>query len=295
MKRKRYKKWLTMEKKHTIEGYLFILPWILGFLCFFAFPFFQSVQLSFSNITKITGFEMQWIGLENYAKAFVWDVAFVPYLNQAITSTVFNMPLNLVFSLFIAMLVNRSIRFRGFFRGAFFLPVLLGSGFVLQQLLGIGVDQQATEVARGIVMPDEVLMYLGPNVINYVNSFMSRITIVFWSSGVQIIIFLAGLQSIPVALYEAAKCDGATVWESFWKITLPMMLPVILLNSIYTLVDSFTSSTNRVIEYMMFLKADINNYEYVAAIGMIYFIFVFLLIAIIFGLSRKSIYNLSER
>lgn len=238
---------------------------------------------------------MEWIGLDNYAKAFVWDVAFVPYLNQAITNTIINLPLNLVFSLFIAILVNRNIRFRGFFRGTFFLPVLLGSGFVLQQLLGIGVDQQATEVARGIVMPDEVLMYLGPNVVSYVNSFLSRITVTFWSSGVQIIIFLAGLQSIPAALYEAAKCDGATVWENFWKITLPMMAPVILLNAIYTMVDSFTSSTNRVVEYLVFLKGDIYNYEYVAAIGMIYFIFVFLLVAVIFGLSRRTISNLSER
>jgi len=287
------KKRLTIEQKHVLEGYLFILPWMIGFLCFFIFPFFQSVRLSFSKITKVTGFEMDWIGISNYAKAFVWDIRFVPLLINAITDTVINMPLTLVFSLFIAMLVNRDIKFRGFFRGAFFLPVLLGAGFVLKQLLGMGIEEQATEVARGVVMPDDVLMYLGSNAAKFVNGFMNRITIVFWMSGVQIIIFLAGLQSIPGSLYEASKCDGATVWENFWKITLPMISPVILLNAIYTLVDSFTASTNDVIEYILYLKADVKNYEYSAAIGMIYFVFVFLLVAIVYGVSKKSVYSSS--
>jgi ABC-type sugar transport system permease subunit len=261
------RKQLTMKQKHVLEGYLFILPWIVGALLFFILPFFQSVQLSFSKITKISGFEMEWIGIDNYAKAFVWDIRFVPLLITAITDTIINTPLTLIFSLFIAILVNRDIKFRGFFRGIFFLPVLLGAGFVLKQLLGMGVESQAMEIARGIIMPEEVLMYLGSNVAKYVNDFMNRITVVFWKSGVQVIIFLAGLQSIPGSLYEAAKCDGATLWENFWKITLPIMSPIILLNSIYTLVDSFTSSTNSVIEYILQIKVKIQNYEYAAAIG----------------------------
>ncbi len=224
------RKQLTMKQKHVLEGYLFILPWIVGALLFFILPFFQSVQLSFSKITKISGFEMEWIGIDNYAKAFVWDIRFVPLLITAITDTIINTPLTLIFSLFIAILVNRDIKFRGFFRGIFFLPVLLGAGFVLKQLLGMGVESQAMEIARGIIMPEEVLMYLGSNVAKYVNDFMNRITVVFWKSGVQVIIFLAGLQSIPGSLYEAAKCDGATLWENFWKITLPIMSPIILLN-----------------------------------------------------------------
>lgn len=289
------RKQLTMKQKHVLEGYLFILPWIVGVLLFFILPFFQSVQLSFSKITKISGFEMEWIGIDNYAKAFVWDIRFVPLLITAITDTIINTPLTLIFSLFIAILVNRDIKFRGFFRGIFFLPVLLGTGFVLKQLLGMGVESQAMEIARGIIMPEEVLMYLGSNVAKYVNNFMNRITVVFWKSGVQIIIFLAGLQSIPGSLYEAAKCDGATLWENFWKITLPIMSPIILLNSIYTLVDSFTSSTNSVIEYILQIKVKIQNYEYAAAIGMIYFVLIFLMIIIIYGLSKRSEFNTLEK
>jgi len=295
MKQKAGKRRLTIDQKHVLEGYLFILPWMIGFLFFFIFPFFQSVQLSFSKINKVTGFEMDWIGIGNYAKAFVWDIRFVPLLINAIKDTITNMPLTLVFSLFIAILVNRDIKFRGFFRSTFFLPVLLGAGFVLKQLLGMGVEEQAMEVARGIVMPDDVLKYLGPSVEKYVNGFMNQITVVFWKSGVQVVIFLAGLQSIPGSLYEASKCDGATVWENFWKITLPMMSPVILLNAIYTLVDSFTASTNSVIEYILELKQDVTNYEYAAAIGMIYFVFIFLLVVAVYVLSKRSLYNSLEK
>ncbi|HOJ10300.1 MAG TPA: sugar ABC transporter permease [Clostridiales bacterium] len=295
MKQKPYKKPLTMKQKHVLEGYLFIVPWIIGFSIFFALAFFKSLQLSLSKITKVSGFELEWIGGANYIRAFVWDTTFIPKLIDVLGDIVINTPLTLIFSLFIAMLVNRDIKFRGFFRGTFFLPVLLGTGFVLKQLLGMGVEQQATEVARRIVMPDEILMYLGPNVAGFVDNFMSRITLIFWNSGVQIIIFLAGLQSIPGSLYEASKCDGATVWENFWKITLPMMSPVILLNAIYTLVDSFASSTNPILEYMLGLKVSISQYEYAAALGMIYFMFVFLLVAVVYGVFKRYTYNSFEK
>lgn len=286
---------MTIRQRHILEGFLFVLPWILGFFLFFAVPFLQSIQLSFSKITKVSGFEMQWIGWANYMRAFVWDVKFVPLLIRSITDTIVNTPLTIVFSLFIAMLINRDIRFRGFFRGSFFLPVLLGTGFVLKQLLGMGVEEQAMEVARGIVMPEEVMRYLGPTVAGYINGFMSRITIIFWRSGVQVVILLAGLQSIPGTLYEASKCDGATVWENFWKITLPMMSPVILLCTIYTLVDSFTSSTNPIVEYILGIKTDVTNYEYASALGVIYFMLVFVLIAIVYAISKRAVFNSAEK
>lgn len=295
MKPKPYIRRLTMKQKHVLEAYLFIMPWIIGFLLFFTLPFFQSLRLSLSKITKVSGFEMEWVGGVNYLRAFVWDVTFVPKLIKVLSDIIVNTPMTLVFSLFIAMLVNRDIKFRGFFRGTFFLPVLLGTGFVLKQLLGMGVEAQATAVARGIVMPDEILMYLGPTVAGFIDGFMNRITLIFWNSGVQIIIFLAGLQGIPSSLYEASRCDGATVWENFWKITLPMISPVILLNVIYTLVDSFASSTNPILEYILGLKIDIYQYEYAAAIGMIYFVFVFLLVAFVYGIFKRYTYNSFEK
>jgi ABC-type sugar transport system permease subunit len=286
---------LTMSQRHTLEGFLFISPWILGFIILFTVPFFESVKLSLSKITKVSGFEMKFIGGANYVKAFVWDINFVPMLIDSIVDTVINTPLTVVFSLFIAILISREIKFRGFFRGSFFLPVLLGTGFVLEQLLGMQVEQQATEVARGIVMPEQVLMYLGPTVAKFAGEFLSRITLIFWQSGVQIIIFLAGLQSIPSSFYEAAKCDGATVWEQFWKITLPMLAPVILLNTVYTLVDSFTSSTNPIVKYILTLKTSITNYEYAAALGVIYFAFIFILNTIVYFASRKAAHSPSEK
>jgi len=139
------------------------------------------------------------------------------------------------------------------------------------------------------------MRYLGPTVAGYINGFMSRITIIFWRSGVQVVILLAGLQSIPGTLYEASKCDGATVWENFWKITLPMMSPVILLCTIYTLVDSFTSSTNPIVEYILGIKTDVTNYEYASALGVIYFMLVFVLIAIVYAISKRAVFNSAEK
>lgn len=286
---------LNMRQKRALEGFLFISPWILGFLIFFTIPFFQSVRLSFSKITKIAGFQMEWAGMGNYTRAFVWDIKFIPLLIQTSVDAVVDTPLTIVFSLFIAILINKDIRFRGFFRASFFLPVLLGTGFVMKQLLGMDVEQQATEVARGIVMPEEILLYLGPAAAAFVNGFISRITIIFWKSGVQVIIFLAGLQGIPESMYEAARCDGAKSWEMFWKITLPMISPVILLNAVYTLVDSFTASTNPIVEYILSLKTNIVNYEYATAMGMIYFVSIFALIALTYAIFKKAAKHAYEK
>jgi len=285
---------LTMNQKTKLEGYFFILPWLIGFIAFFAMPFFKSIQLSFSKITKIAGFEMEWIGWQHYAKAFTWDVYFVPMFINTMRNTLITIPLTVVFSLFIAILINRNIKFKGFFRGAFFIPVLLGTGFVMKQLLGMNVQNQAIEVAMGIVMPDEILNYLGPDIAAYVTEFMYRITLIFWRSGVQVVLFLAGLQSIPNSMYEAARCDAATEWEMLWKITLPMITPVISLNCIYTLIDSFTDVNNPIVDYILDMGFKSVQYEYAAAMSWIYLLFVFIVVILIFVIFRRFSYDSKE-
>ncbi|MBT3272923.1 MAG: sugar ABC transporter permease, partial [Spirochaetales bacterium] len=156
MKRQRT---FTIERRKTAEAFFFLTPWFIGAAMFFILPILQSVRLSFSEITTFVGFKMRFIGLANYARAFIWDIEFLPMFVEVVSQTLINMPLILVFSLFIALLLNRDIRFKGFFRASFFLPVLLGTGFVMQQLLGQRVDEQASEIARGILMPKQVLLY----------------------------------------------------------------------------------------------------------------------------------------
>jgi ABC-type sugar transport system permease subunit len=282
---------LSMRGRRIRDGYLFVLPWIIGCIFFFAGPILLSIRLSFSTLVKVTGFQMKWLGLGNYMRAFVYDVDFIPMFLEVVKNMFINTPLIVIFSLFIAMLLNRDIRLRGLFRVVFFFPVLLGAGYVMQQLLGYGVDQESMEVARGMLLPKEVLIYFGPRVSGLIQLFMDRFTIILWKSGVQILLFLSGLQGISPSLYEAARCDSATEWEMFWKITLPMVSPVILLNVVYTIIDSFTDSANPIIDFIHQTAFEKTQFEYAAAVGWIYFIFILLVLGMTFGIMKRYIYR----
>jgi len=286
---------ISMDLQHTLQGYVLISPFMLGFIMFFAFPIATSFRLSFSTLEKLSGFEMKWLGFDNYLRAFVWDLNFIPMFIQVVKNTFINTPLIIVFSLIIAIMVNKKIRFRTFFRAVFFLPFLLGTGYIMQQLLGVGVDEKAMSLARGILMPEELLRYMGPGVVNTVNEFFSRITMVLWKSGVQILLFLSALQTIPESLYESSKCDGATEWEMFWMITLPMVTPVILLNIVYTIIDSFTDITNPIVQYMNELGFTGHQFPYAAAIGWIYFAFIMLVIFLVFMFMKRFIRNVTAK
>ncbi len=277
------KKFLTMKRRRGLEALMFLSPWIIGTCAFFINAIVSSIRLSFSEIVQLKGFVMEWVGIENYEYIFVYDINFMPTFLSVVVDTLINTPLTLVFSLIIAMLINRPVFGRGFFRTCFFIPVLLGSGYVMAQLLQIDATGS---VGVGIALPPLLQNMLGHTLSAAVQPFLDRITLILWKSGVQIILFLAGLQSISSTLYEAAKCDGATQWEMFWKITLPMISPIILLNFVYTLVTYFTSSDNKLVEYV--LKQVFTNTQFArgAAMGWVYFGFVFLLCGVVFGVLK---------
>ncbi|NLM49966.1 MAG: sugar ABC transporter permease [Clostridiaceae bacterium] len=288
------KKGLNMQQRHIFEGFVFVSPWIIGSIFLFFVPMIQSIRLSFSEITKLAGFQMRWAGLANYKKLFITDVNFLPRLEESVVNTLVNTPIIIIFSLIIAIMINKDIKGRAFFRGAFFLPVLLGSGYIMKQLVGEGVVDEATSVATQFISPDGVLSYLGPQIVQMLNDLLLRITQIFWKSGVQIVLFLAGLQGISPSLYESSKCDGATEWEMFWKITLPLISPVILLNFVYTLIDSFTDQNNPIVAYILDQSKN-QQYAYGAAMGWIYFIFVFTLAMIVFAVMKRFTINIGER
>ncbi|MCY9664302.1 sugar ABC transporter permease [Paenibacillus alginolyticus] len=284
---------IGLERKKMLAGYVYISPWLVGFLLFMVFPLVYSLWLSFHDVEGVGSFQLKYVGWLNFKHAFVLDPQFVPLFVSVIQDTVINTPLIIVFSLFIAILLNHRIRGRAFFRAAFFLPVLIGSGMVLQQLLYAGVGQKT--LVNGIGLPESAFIYMGPAFSQFVFDLLSRLTLIFWKTGVQILLFLAGLQGISPSLYESSKCDGATEWEMFWKITLPLVSPVILLNLVYTLVDSFTDVTNRIMLYIRdigFVKIELG---YAAALGWIYFALVFVIIVIIFAASRRFIFYSGER
>ncbi len=286
---KQKRKFLTMERRRVVEAYMFISPWIIGTAIFFVNAIISSIKLSFSDIVQLKGFVMEYVGLANYEHIFMFDINFMPTFIEVVVDTLINTPLTLVFSLIIAMLINREAPGRGFFRTTFFLPVLLGSGYVMEQLLQIDATGA---VGVGITLPGMFQGLLGSTFAPLVQTVLDRITVILWKSGVQIILFLAGLQGISGSLYEAAKCDGATQWEVFWKITLPMISPIILLNFVYTMVTYFAAGDNALVKYIIKSVFTDKQFARGAAMGWVYFAFAFVMCGVVFavaaGLSKKE-------
>ena len=296
---------LSLRKQQAVWGYVFVSPWILGLALLFAWPLGRSLLLSFQRITDMFDLKTEWAGLVNYREALVEDVRFVPALLTTLQDLAINLPMVIVFSLGMATLLARIRRGQGFMRGVFFLPVVIGSAAVIQQLMGAGgggalLGGSLQTLVTGLgASAGEGQGFLAP-----LQVVVSRLTLIIWHTGVQILFFIAGLNSIPPSMYEAAQVDGATAWESFWKITLPLLSPIILLAAIYTLVDSFTDPLNAVVSYIFEVTINLNagvftssglRLTYGAALGWLYFVPVFVLIVLLQRLSRGLVFYSGER
>ena len=273
-------KQLSMRSKNSLTGLLFISPWIIGFLLFTAYPLFYSLYLSFQKVRITTeGIQTTFVKLDNFKDAFTVDALFTQKLLTFVQELVLSVPIIIVFSLIIAILLNQPIRFRNFFRMIFFLPVIIASGPVINELISQGVTSIPSikdyAIFETMLSADSlfssVLLYL-----------MDNLIIILWFSGVQFLIFLAALQKIDTQVYEAAKIDGASNWECFWKVTLPSIFPMIVVNTVYTIVTFSIFSLNPVIEHIQTNMFQINTgFGYASALSWIYF----LLIAVALGIS----------
>ncbi len=274
---------MDLNARNSLKGLVFVSPFIVGIIAFFVYPICLSIRLSVAESVAIVGMQVQGFTVDNFVRAFVVDTTFLPTFATAVKQTLTQFPLTIVLSLIIAVLLNRDIKCRGLFRVIFFIPFLLGSGEVMQQLLNQGVDRTVLNVMDGRLIPYNVLSYFGDTVMEVVQNVMGVLVTVLWGSGVQILLFLSGLQGISPSLYEAAKIDGATEWEIFWKVTIPMISPMMLLNIVYTVVNSFTNISNPLLEYIQGYGFDKAEFAYGAAMGWIYFAFIGVLVGIIFA------------
>jgi len=280
-------KQLSIEKKKKIEGLVLVSPFILGVLLFFVYPLFTTIRLSFGELDRIEGFHIRWAGFKNYIEILTVDHNFVPMFLQVIKNVFTQVPLIIVFSLIMAILVNKDIRGRGFFRAAFFMPFLLGSGIVFEQIVAMGAINQFLTV-ESIGISQDTIASLGSQAVTLINTFFQVITTVLWNTGVQTLLFLSALQGISESLYESAKVDGANAWEVFWKITLPMVKPIMLVNIIYSLCNSFTDISNPIIKYTQQRAFVDLKYPESAAIGVLYLLFVLLLVGLVFLILGKK-------
>lgn len=298
---KRRSKYEGLQKRKAVAGYLFILPFIIGFLAFMVKPFFQSLYMSLCDVqVGPNGFTNVYWGVKNFVEAFTVDLTFTRLLTEELSRMAINVPAIIVFSFFAALLLNQEFKGRAFVRGVFFLPVILSSGVIL----GVEYDNPIMAEMRDVIemnggnaisITDTIKEVLntsgvGNSVFKVVFDIIDGIYDVVLASGIQIIIFLSGLQTISKSMYEAASIEGCTSWESLWKITFPMISPLLLVNLVYTIVDFCMRTDNQVIKKIQDIMLAKLSYGPASAMAWIYFGIVMAIIGVTSFILSKVVY-----
>ena len=252
------KKAKTFESRRGRYGYLFTLPFIIGSAFFIIYPIILSIAFSFSRVSNDSvGYTLNYTGLANYKYMLFSDAEYNKTVTSTIKEMLLNVPVVAIFSFFIASLLNQEFKGRGFARSVLFLPLIVSSSAVMRLLakedIASSVAQSGAEVGNAADFSSSLTEYLsnlniGPDIVDLLSSTVNNISQVLAMSAIPIIIFLAALQSISPSIYEASYVEGATKWEVFWKISLPMISPMILVVIIYTMIDSFSNTSNAVIK-----------------------------------------------
>lgn len=301
MKKKLNGKVSGLEKRRAVAGYLFISPFILGFLLFMVKPFLQSLYMSFCDVQVGAGsFEMIYNGLYNYNYAFKVDPDYSRLLVEGFTQMIIYSFAIMVFSFFVALVLNQEFHGRALVRAIFFLPVILSSGVILGletdnsviAQMHATVEDTMTGVSVTAVL-ENILRTAGVGTRAYETVFelIDNIYDIALASGIQIIVFLSGLQTIPKSMYEAASIEGCTAWESLWKVTFPMVSSIFLVNWVYTIVDYCMRSDNEVMEKITDTMVDQLNYGLSSAMAWVYFALTIVFLAITsFIISRRVYY-----
>ncbi len=297
---KKRKKLAGLEKRKAIAGYAFISPFIIGFLSFMVVPLFQSLSMSFCEVqVSPEGITNVYKGLTNYVQAFTVDTEFNRLLVEELSRMCVSAVAIMVFSFFVALILNQKFHGRAFVRAIFFLPVILSSGVILgvetNNALLASVESMVEETTNVSSISDtiqEILITSGVGVRAFQTVFdiVDGIYDVAIASGIQIIVFLSGLQTISDSMYEAASIEGCTAWESFWKITFPMISPMILVNWVYTIVDFCMRSDNALIEKISEQMITYINYGFASAMSWVYFVVVLAIIGVTSLIISKGVY-----
>ena len=307
---------ISYEKKKGLYGYGFIAIWIVGVIYMFLIPIFQSAWYSLCYTELVTtpeqaaqrgmssaGIYTEWNNFGNYEEALFKNQDYLPKLTESLSSMVPQVIVVMIFSLFIALLLNQKFRGRTFARAVFFLPVLVATGPVLAVIRGdisnngISSGEQFSALFQTDLV-DQLLEFLGIYNLNEqltttIQTITSDIFNLLWSAGIQILIFLAALQQIPTSAKEAASMEGATGWEFCLKSTFPMITPMILANLIYTVIDTFIDSENAVMKIVLTQSRNL-KYGLSSAMAWIYFLIVAVALAIIVAIVSKFVFYENE-
>lgn len=295
---------IPYEKRKALYGLGFIALWLVGTIYFFIMPVIESIIYSFCDTLPNTdgsgGMNLDFVGLKNYKNAFTVHPSYAQSLVEVLKDTALKTPLILVFSIFIAIILNQKFKGRVFARAVFFLPVIIATGPVIDIINGnmsSGGYSGGSEQFNSLFETDlvgELLTYLGiynisDKLTEIINTLTSDIFNLVWNSGIQILLFLAALQNISPSAKEAAQMEGATAWEYFWKITLPSISPMIVASLVYTVVDSFVAPDNSVMKILL-TKSSNWEFGYQAAMLWAYFIIVAAALGIVLAIVNKFVY-----
>ena len=292
---------LSLERKKSYAGYGYMIPLIFGLLVLFFPNMIQTVVFTFNDIKQVGGeFVRTSVGLENYTKAFTGDIRFKTYLVNNLVSLISQIPVIVIFSLFISVVLNQKFRGRIVTRTVFFLPVILATGILLSvendtKILSSAVSE-STQSAEGREMMSGITDMLsqigiGQGLVEVIVAAANGIYNVVMSSGIQIFIFLAALQEVSPSYYEAAKVEGCDGWQSFWKITFPLISPQIVVCLVYTTVDIFTKPNTELDKYIYSQTYASNQYGYGTTMSLLYFVCIALIMGVVGGLAGKLIFG----
>jgi ABC-type sugar transport system permease subunit len=294
---------LTMEGRNAVAGYLFLLPFLIGFLSFMFLPILESLRMVFSKVridTEKNGFAMEFSGLENLKRVLMIDPEYNRMLTEEIWRMLLIVPAIIIFSLFVALILNQEFKARGFVRAIFFLPVILSSGVMIGLETNNSLLANMAEIIKegnllkssvtGVLEDILVAEGAASDFMAYIFAIINQIYDIAMASGIQIIIFLSALQTIPVSMFEAAEIEGATSWECFWKITFPMVSPLILVNIVYSVVDYFLRTDNRVMVKINEVFVQRLDFSFSTSMAWVYFLAVIAIIGIALGIISRKVY-----
>ena len=300
VKEPKRKKIASLDRRKARAGWLFILPFLIGFVLIYLPMVKDSIVFSFSKINTATGggsYTTEFVGWDNYKEALLVDPDFVQTLVSGLKQLAFDIPAIIIFSLFMAVMLNQNMAGRGVFRAIFFIPVILSTG-IMESIAASDIlsdymeDSSGIDTGTGSSTANELVssmdlqklfanMKVGTEIVDYVTAAINNIYGIVNRSGEQMLIFLASLQSISPAIYESCKIDGATAWETFWKVTFPMITPMILVNAVYTIIDSFTTESNVVMTFISKKYSSSNGQVISSAMSWIYFLIVIIIVSVI--------------
>ncbi|MCL2405017.1 MAG: sugar ABC transporter permease [Defluviitaleaceae bacterium] len=300
---------LSMANKNAISGYLFTAPFIIGFLAFMAYPLVQSIRFVFSNVTADPAnnrFTSEFIGIANIRHVLLVEPSFVQYMTEDLVFMATMVLPIIIFSFFIAVLLNNKFVGRGFVRAVFFLPVILASGVLvnletnnsLLDLVSQQIQEQnamrasVTGVLENILASATGAAAMGGlgDLINFVFDTINQLYTIAMASGIQILIFLAGLQAISPSIFEASSIEGATSWENFWKITFPMLSPMILVVVVYTVVDFMVRTDSNAMQHVDITMMRRLDYGQGSAMAWIYLLIIAAVLGILSFIISRMVY-----